>query len=110
MPILEPADQHQAIRALINETVRNHGWRDAANHAMRHLADTGRPFSADDLRDLMGDHQPDNPNSIGGIFMAWNKAKLITRHGGGPSRTNTRHGGHRNTWIGNHNTQQQKAA
>lgn len=109
--MIRPADEHQAIQALINEKVRNHGWADAAQYAMNILANSGKPFSADDLRDLLGDHEPENPNSIGGLFMANSRAGLIKRCGdGGTSRHPKRHGGWRHTWIGNNPNHTEKAA
>lgn len=99
--MIRPADEHQAIQALINEKVRNHGWTDAAQYAMNILANSGKPFSADDLRDLLGDHEPEQPNAIGGLFMANSRAGWIKRYGGGASRHPRRHGGYRAVWIGN---------
>lgn len=108
--MIRPADEHQAIQALINEKVRNHGWTDAAQYAMNLLANSGKPFSADDLRDLLGDHEPENPNSIGGLFMSYSRAGWIKRYGGGASRHPRRHGGYRAVWIGNNPNHMEKAA
>lgn len=76
-------------------------WAHAAEQAMRHLAATGDPFSADDLRNLLGEgEQPSNPNSIGGLFMSWSRQGLIQRAGEGTSTMPKRNGGHRYLWRG----------
>lgn len=91
---------HPAEVAFYNEVTSYRNWHDAAEKAMKALTASGRVFSADDLRGMLGDLEPNTPNAIGGLFMAWSKAGLITRVGGGPSRGVKRHGGHRHLWIG----------
>lgn len=75
-----------ALRDLINHKATTQGWEPAAEHAMRYLANLGKTFSADDLRDLMGEHRPANPNSIGSLFMSWSRQNLIQRTGFTPSK------------------------
>lgn len=76
-------------------------WAHAAEQAMKQLADSGRPFSADDLRELLdGGEQPTNPNVFGGLFMSWSRQGLIERAGEGPSTMPRRNGGHRYLWRG----------
>lgn len=76
-------------------------WHAAAERAMKHLAMSRRPFSADDLRDLLAPYgQPPTPNAVGGLFKAWSQQGLIRRAGGGPSRASKRRGGHRHVWQG----------
>lgn len=95
-PLLE---LHPAEASYYSEIAVHKTWHEAADAAMKHLVSTHAPFTADDLRDLLGDCQPANPNSIGGLFMAWSRAGLITRCGGGNSRGPKRNGGYRHEWI-----------
>lgn len=93
-------DIHPAEASYYSEVAVHKTWHEAANEAMGQLVQAGTPFSADDLRTLLGDVEPANPNSIGGLFMAWSKSGLIQRVGGGTSRGAKRHGGYRHEWIG----------
>lgn len=93
-------DMHPAEASYYSEVAVHKTWHEAANEAMGQLVQAGKPFSADDLRAILGDVEPANPNSIGGLFMAWSKAGLIQRVGGGTSRGAKRHGGYRHEWIG----------
>lgn len=93
-------DLHPAEASYYSEVAVHKTWHKAANEAMGQLVQAGKPFSADDLRAILGDVEPANPNSIGGLFMAWSKAGLIQRVGGGTSRGAKRHSGYRHEWIG----------
>lgn len=95
---------HPAIRALINEKARNHGWHDAAEYAMKLLADRGTPFTANDLRTLMGTNTPETPNAIGGLFLSWRQQKLIHRTGYTASNNRKSNGSMIFQWQGTKNT------
>lgn len=92
--------EHPAIRALIREKCINHGWADGAEYAMQLLADRGTPFDANTLRDLMGDMAPENPNSIGGLFLSWSKQRLIVKKGFTPSTGDKSNGSMIFQWVG----------
>lgn len=92
---------HPAEAAYYASVAAQHTWHTAAEKAMRHLAESGAEFSADDLRDLLHDAgEPPTPNAWGGLFISWSKQGLIRRTGGGSSRGAKRNGGHRHTWVG----------
>lgn len=103
-------EPHPAIRALINEKARAHGWHDAAEYAMQYLANTGQEFTADTLRDLLDGHEPEQLNAIGGLFMSWSRQNLIRKIGYRTSKATRRNGGAIAIWIGNHNTPIEAAA
>ncbi|QVI99787.1 hypothetical protein KFR76_07300 [Corynebacterium diphtheriae] len=58
---------HPSERAYYKQIAVHHNWHRAADAAMKYLAHTRRRFSADDLRDLLGDCEPTDPNAIGGL-------------------------------------------
>lgn len=94
--VLHPAETayYAAIRA-------GSTWHDAAESAMKFLADKGEPFSADDVHDLLAEcGEPPTPNAYGGLFMSWSRQGLIKRTGGGTSRGVKRNGGYRHEWKG----------
>ena len=104
-------DLHPAEAAYYASIAAQHTWHAAAEKAMRHLAESGQEFSADDLRDLLADAgEPPTPNAYGGLFLSWSKQGLIRRTGGGSSRGKKRNGGHRHTWVGARNEQKEKEA
>ncbi|MGP9760700.1 hypothetical protein [Corynebacterium sp. AOP12-C2-36] len=95
------ADLHPAEAAYYASIRAGAPWATAAEAAMKHLADAGRPFSCDDLRELLADcGDPPTPNAFGGLFISWSKQGLIQKVGGGSSRALKRHGGHRHLWRG----------
>lgn len=100
---------HPAIRALINEKAKAHGWHDAAEYAMHYLANTHQPFTADDLRDLLDGNEPQTPNAIGGLFMSWSSQGLIQRHGIAQSRNPRSNSSIVFTWIGTPPAEEQAA-
>lgn len=55
-------------------------WRDACDAEIRRLAATGKWFTANDVRDVVG-YPPHHPNAMGSRFMAAVKAGII-EHGG----------------------------
>lgn len=75
-------------------------WRDGADRAVTALAETRRPFTVDDLRDL-GVPEPDHANRWGGLFGAHSKRGAIRRTGRTvPSRHSPRNGSRVPEWIG----------
>jgi hypothetical protein len=83
-------------------------WRARAWGAMRELARSGRPFTADDLIDRVGDpdpdHQPNARNSaVGSLFREAASQGLIVSDGRVvPSRQRHRKGGAIRIWQGTH--------
>ncbi|WP_426727122.1 hypothetical protein ACEN2A_01730 [Corynebacterium auriscanis] len=100
MTISDIETEHPAIRALIREKCRNHGWSDGAEYAMQYLADRGTPFTANDLRDLMGDLAPEQPNAIGGLFLSWSSQRLIVKKGFTASSGSKSNGSMIFKWVG----------
>lgn len=60
-------------------------WKATADQAIDHLAATGRPFTADDVRDL-GVPDPISPRAWGARFLAASRQGRIVRVGYVPSR------------------------
>lgn len=96
-------DDHPGLDAFHAQIVGHREWHTVADKAMRHLAESGSPFSADDLREILsnaGIDEPTTPNAYGGLFISWSKQGLIVRVGDGTSRGRKRNGGRRGLWIG----------
>jgi hypothetical protein len=60
--------------ALVDEA-ENPAWKAKADAAIRELASSGREFTAEDLRALVGD--PLRPNSMGSAFQRAARAGLV---------------------------------
>ena len=73
-------------------------WIHAADKAVRFLAAIGRPFTADDVRDLAGD--PRHPNAFGARLNAHARTGLIRRVGYRPSDRAERHRAIIAVWVG----------
>ncbi len=97
----ERAGSAPATLAELNRLLRDRGltlaeanadrwWKSCAVAGIDHLASTGRPFTADDLRDL-GVPDPGHPNHVGAQFMAAARAGIITPCGFAQSRRPSRH-------------------
>lgn len=72
-------------------------WRSWALHEIGILARTGQEFTADDVRQCVG--EPDHPNRWGGVWLAARRAGLIVPTGQvRPSTTATRHGSLVRVW------------
>jgi hypothetical protein len=57
-------------------------WRRTVDQAIRALAETGKPFVADDVRERVPDPPPGtSPNAFGGRFYAASRAGLISLMG-----------------------------
>jgi hypothetical protein len=73
-------------------------WRDAAQEALAELAASGLEFTADDLRDRVG--EPMSPNALGAAIRAASAADLIRHVGYRRSRRISRHAGVIGVWKG----------
>lgn len=72
-------------------------WESLALGAIRHLAESGRPFQAHDL-DELGVPAPDHPNRYGSVFAKAKRAGLIRKVGYAPSKRPRRDGGVSAVW------------
>lgn len=95
-------DQHPAEAAFYSEIAVHKTWADAAETGMKHLAQRGAPFSADDLRELIGGvaGEPEKPNAYGGLFLSWSKQGLIRRAGYVASRGPKNNAREQKLWVG----------
>jgi hypothetical protein len=81
---------------LANENAEDH-WRDWALREIGILASNGHEFTADEVRQVVG--EPDVANRWGGVFLAARRAGLIEPTGSvRPSTTATRHGSLVRVW------------
>lgn len=77
-------------------------WRREAMTQIEFLASTGREFTADDIRQAVG--EPDVANRWGGVFLAARRAGLIEPTGRvRPSGTVSRHASLVRVWKGSSN-------
>lgn len=74
-------------------------WRDPAERALAWWAETGQPFTVDDLRDL-GVPEPDHPARWGALFAGGRKQGLVHPIGYSQSRRPARHGSVIRIWKG----------
>ena len=75
-------------------------WAERAEAAMRQLEHRGLPFTADDLRNLIGpDISPHHPNAIGALFNAHRAAGYIQHTGWHTSTARKRNGGSHRVWT-----------
>lgn len=92
---------HPAEAAYYANIAVHRGWHVAADRAMGYLANSGREFTADDLRRLLdqaGD--PTTPNAYGGLLMTWSRRGAIRKTGYRCSTQPKRHGGVNAVWVG----------
>lgn len=83
-----------AERVLINEGE----WKEAAAEAVRLLAHSGVPFTAEEVREIVGD--PERTNAMGAVFLVASQAGLIEPCGYRiPSRA-SRHANRLRVWKG----------
>lgn len=75
-------------------------WASCARAAIKHLASTGRTFSADDLRFDCDLAEPEHPQWMGAAFASARKAGLIEFVGYTISRRPTRGSAILRTWRG----------
>ena len=95
-------DQHPAENAFYAEIAGHKTWADAAETGMKHLAQRGEPFSADDLRELIGEvaGEPAKPGAYGGLFLSWSRKGLIRRVGHVASRGPKNNAREQKLWVG----------
>lgn len=74
-------------------------WRDCAERALAHWAESGLPFTADDLREL-GVPEADHPNRWGALFATFHRRGVIEAVGYQVSTRRSRHGGVLRVWRG----------
>lgn len=87
---------------MAQHTVINH-WRPAADKALLHLANTGRPFTNSDIRALVPPHlKPTHPNAWGGLISYWRHQGVIKACGVAAATTSARNGGLVRQWVGTH--------
>ena len=97
--------------AYYKEVAAHKDWHVLAHRTMTALAATGKPFTADDFREAMGDNKPAHHNAIGSFFRVANQDGLITPTGRFvQSRTNSRHAAAIREWIGTPAAHQPQAA
>lgn len=78
------------------ENTEDH-WRKAALREIQIMAGNGLEFTADDIREVIG--EPDHPNRWGGVWLAARRAGLIEPTGAvRPSTTTSRHGSLVRVW------------
>jgi hypothetical protein len=73
-------------------------WKQRARGCLSYLIGLGTPFTADDLRELIGD--PEHVNVVGALFSAAAKAGKIRCLGTRPSTRPERHANSQRIWIG----------
>lgn len=79
-----------------NENAEDH-WRAWALREIEIMAKNGRQFTADDIRQIVG--EPDVANRWGGVFLAARRAGVIVPTGEvRPSTTDSRHGSLVRVW------------
>jgi hypothetical protein len=90
------ARDHGAQRTLADPESRQ--WQDAADEALEELAANGKPFTASDLRRVVGD--PPNSACVGAVFLRASRARLIRCIGVQASSRVQRHAGLERIWEG----------
>lgn len=79
-------------------------WAYQAKAALRALARTGRPFTSEDLTDIVGlptgTTATNRNNAVGAIINAYAKTKMINRVGDRPARNRSSHGHRIAVWQG----------
>ena len=74
-------------------------WKDAARQALAAFARSGTEFTAEDVRDVVGD-PPGHPNAMGGSFQKASRQGLIHRVGFRPARRPSRNVSSLAVWKG----------
>lgn len=72
-------------------------WRPKAEGALQQLILSGKPFTADDLAELV-DERPDHPNQVGSLFMAAARRGEIVKIGYSQARATSRRAGNLAVW------------
>ena len=74
-------------------------WRSKCDRAISRLAAGRKPFTAEDVRALVGD-PPNHPNAMGARFLAAAKEDLIEKVGYGKPARASRHSNPLAVWRG----------
>ena len=87
--------------AYYKEVAAHKDWHVLAHRAMTALAASGKPFTADDFREAMGEIKPGHHNAIGSFFRVASQDGLIAPTGRFvQSRTSSRHAAAIREWVG----------
>jgi hypothetical protein len=73
-------------------------WADRAHNAILALAATGKPFTANDVRDQVG--PPPKPNMVGPALSSAAKQGLIVKIGGTAATRRPRRSSSTAVWVG----------
>jgi len=74
------------------------GYRESFNRVLGEMADTGQPFSSEDVTAVVG--QPSNPNTVGALFIGAAKRGVIRKCGYRQSTRPERHAAVIALWEG----------
>ena len=97
--------------AYYKEVAAHKDWHVHAHRTMTALAASGKPFTADDFRESMGEVKPAHHNAIGSFFRVASQDGLITPTGRFvQSRTSSRHAAAIREWVGTPAAHQPQAA
>lgn len=98
---IDVAPSVPAVAAILEQVDRNADdwWRSCALAGIRHLAATGRPFTAADVAAL-GVPEPDHRNRWGGVFSAAARAEIIRPVAIVRGYRRTSHGAFVRLWVG----------
>lgn len=98
-PLSDSGDVRADIGMNIAENALDLRWRAAAQVTITQLAASGRAFSADDVRDRVGDPLG-SPSGMGPLFRAAMRAGEIRQHGWTTSKRPEAHSRPLRTWRG----------
>lgn len=73
-------------------------WNERAANVITYLAESGKPFTADDVRELAGD--PSRVNALGAAMSRAAKAGIIDRVGTQNASRPSRHASLQVIWVG----------
>lgn len=91
-----PDDDHAVA---VDALARDPWWSDHADSVLTRLAESGREFTAQDLRDG-GVPEPDHPNRWGALFLRAHVCGLIVPVRFATASRRARHGGVLRVWRG----------
>jgi hypothetical protein len=84
----------QGMRRVLDATDLR--WKQAANKALAHLAESGQPFTAEDVRAIAGD--PPRPNAMGAILRAGARRHDLIKVGRQPATRPELHASELTVW------------
>lgn len=74
-----PIRKELGVQQVLSNT--SEAWKEIALGVIEDLARSRESFTSDDLREVLGEVQPDHPNAFGAIFSSASKKKIIKRIG-----------------------------